>query len=350
MKILTILGARPQFIKAASLSRAISKYRSDIDEIIVHTGQHYDSNMSDVFFDELEIPRPHVNLAVGGGSHGENTGRMLEKLEALAIQTKPDWCIVYGDTDSTLAGGLAAVKLHIPIAHAEAGLRSFNRKMPEEINRVLTDNISALLWCPTETACRNLAKEGIPADRIQVTGDLMLDTARYYADRARPPTAFARRDKREFALCTIHRAENTDNPNNLAGILSGLGRAPLEIILPIHPRTRKRVAEWGLEWPKNVHIIDPVGYLEMVWLEANCAFIVTDSGGVQKEAFFHGKACITLREETEWVELVEHGWNSLSGTNGDRIAELLNSVSVPASMPSLYGNGDAGRKMARSLT
>lgn len=352
MKLLTVLGARPQFIKAAALSRAFKSYRPDIEEILVHTGQHYDKNMSGVFFDELQIPRPDYNLGVGGGSHGQNTGRMLEKLEALAQEVNPDWVVVFGDTDSTLAGALTAAKLHIPVAHAEAGLRSFNRRMPEEINRVLTDHVSDILWCPTQTAQENLEREGIKGDRVQVPGDLMYDTALFYKEQARKPAELDQISLTDgkFALCTIHRAENVDSPGKLAAIFEGLAESPVDIVLPLHPRTRKRIAESLPGIPDRVHMIDPVGYLEMVWLEMHCEFVATDSGGVQKEAYFHGKPCITLREETEWVELVEHGWNCLAGTDSEKIARLLNSIQTPEQFPPLYGKGDSGKRMAESLS
>lgn len=351
MKIMTVIGARPQFVKAAALSRAFDEHRPDICEVLVHTGQHYDTNMSQVFFDELQIPRPQYNLGIGGGTHGQNTGRMLESLEALAMDISPDWVVVFGDTDSTLAGALVAAKLHIPIAHVEAGLRSFNRRMPEEINRVLTDHISDLLFAPSEASRSNLLQEGVDADKIDVFGDVMYDVALYYTDRARRPDWFTKSNLEEnaFALCTIHRAENTDQIDSLRGILGGLASSPVPVVLPLHPRTRGRVADAGLEWPENVWVTDPVGYLEMVWLESHCSFVLTDSGGVQKEAYFHGKPCITLREETEWVELVERGWNRLAGSDASRIAECLNSITLPEHAPELYGQGDAAVRMAKAI-
>jgi len=345
------MGARPQFIKAAALSRSLVSERPDVEEVIVHTGQHYDLNMSDIFFKELDIPRPAFNLGVGGGTHGQNTGRMLEKIEALAMEVKPDWVVVFGDTDSTLAGALVAAKLQIPIAHVEAGLRSFNRHMPEEINRVLTDHVSELLFAPTEAARANLLHEGIDASKIHVFGDVMYDVALYYRQRARQPAWFegSNLEEEAFALCTVHRAENTDSMEKLRGILDGLASSPLAVVLPLHPRTRKSVTDVGLVWPSNIRIVDPVGYLEMVWLERHCRFVITDSGGIQKEAFFYGKPCITLREETEWVELVEHGWNRLAGSSAAKISELVNSVAAPPSAPELYGRGDAALRMVREI-
>jgi len=317
MKIFTVIGARPQFIKAAVVSRALAQHRPDVREVLVHTGQHYDANMSDVFFEELNIPHPDHNLGVGGGTHGQNTGRMLEKLEALMQTEKPDWVLVYGDTDSTLAGALAAAKLHIPVAHVEAGLRSFNRRMPEEINRVLTDHIATLLFAPTELARTNLRNEGIAEEKIHVVGDVMYDAALFYKPRARKPVWFDALGipVNEYVLCTIHRAENTDDQGRMQGILKGLEAAGVPVILPLHPRTRNKLAQMNLQLPSNIHAVEPVGYLEMVWLEANCKVVATDSGGVQKEAYFHGKPCVTLRDETEWVELVDIGVNMLVGTS-----------------------------------
>lgn len=353
MKVMTIIGARPQFIKAAVVSRALSEHRPDVEEIIVHTGQHYDANMSDVFFDELDIPKPHYNLAVGGGTHGENTGRMIEKLESLMIELEPEWVLVYGDTDSTLAGALAASKLHIPVAHVEAGLRSFNRRMPEEVNRVLTDHVADILFAPTEIGRRNLLNEGITEDKIKLVGDVMYDASLYYKDRARRPMlpSGLHVEGDDYVLCTIHRAENTDDPTRLRDIFQGLADSSETIILPMHPRTRNKVADQGIEIPFNVWVIDPVGYLEMVWLESHCKCVATDSGGVQKEAYFFGKPCVTLRDETEWVELVEFGVNRLAGADAERISELLLETTAEVSMPEgLYGHGDTGRSISIELS
>lgn len=350
MKLLTVIGARPQFIKAAVVSRALAVHHPNVREILVHTGQHYDANMSDVFFEELDIPKPDHHLGIGGGSHGRNTGRMLEALDDLMARERPDWVLVYGDTDSTLAGALAAAKLHIPVAHIEAGLRSFNRRMPEEINRVLTDHVADLLFAPTELARSNLRHEGIPEAKIHVVGDVMYDAALYYKGRARKPQWFDALGVESFALCTIHRAENTDDPLRLRGILDGLARAGTAIVLPLHPRTRKQMAEFGLDLPRNVLVVDPVGYLEMVWLEKNSRVVITDSGGVQKEAYFHGKPCVTLRDETEWVELVEEGANVLVGADADRIAAMVSSATNRREENvGLYGDGDSARGILGKL-
>lgn len=353
MKVVTVVGARPQFIKAAVVSRAFAAHRQDVQEVLVHTGQHYDANMSDVFFDELDIPRPTYHLGIGGGSHGQNTGRMIEHIEALLLSEKPDWVLVYGDTDSTLAAALAASKLHIPVAHVEAGLRSYNRRMPEEINRVLTDHLASLLLVPGERASDNLRSEGITGPRVRVAGDVMYDAALYYRGKARRPTAEALDALGDdgFALCTIHRAENTDDNVRLQGILTGLAELPTTVILPLHPRTRSRMAAAGIHFPGNVKVIDPVGYLEMVWLEANCRIVLTDSGGVQKEAYFHGKPCITLRDETEWVELVEMGANRIVGTSsvaiGQAYEQMLACEISGAVQP--YGKGNAAELVIAAL-
>ena len=349
---MTIIGARPQFIKAAVISRAFSEQRPDVQEVIVHTGQHYDVNMSDVFFDELDIPKPDYNLGIGGGTHGENTGRMIEKLEGLMMKVMPDWVLVYGDTDSTLAGALAASKLHIPVAHVEAGLRSFNRKMPEEINRVLTDHMADLLFAPTKTGHENLINEGISEEKIRLVGDVMYDAALFYKEKARKPILPEELviNGDDFVLCTIHRAENTDDSGRLEKIFAGLGDSGETIILPIHPRTRAKVASIGISMPANICVIEPVGYLEMVWLEANCRLIATDSGGVQKEAYFFQKPCVTMRDETEWLELVESGWNTLVGANPGKIKEELGNAEGVAYAGPLYGTGDSGKKIVAKLT
>lgn len=350
MKLLTVIGARPQFIKAAAVSRVLATQYPAAREVLVHTGQHYDTNMSDVFFDELDIPKPDHHLGVGGGSHGQNTGRMLEKLDALMTQEKPDWVLVYGDTDSTLAGALAAAKLHIPVAHVEAGLRSFNRRMPEEINRVLTDHVADLLFAPTRVAQRNLQNEGVVDSMIHVVGDVMYDAALYYKALARKPAWFDALEIGNFALCTIHRAENTDDPQRMQGILAGLGESRLPVVLPLHPRTRKQLAQFHLSLPDTIRAVDPVGYLEMVWLESHCSQIVTDSGGVQKEAYFHGKPCVTLRDETEWVELVEVGMNVLVGADTDRIqAAMAGTWGLGHDQQGMYGWGDSARRLLSAL-
>jgi UDP-GlcNAc3NAcA epimerase len=351
MKILTVIGARPQFIKAAVVSRAFVEHRPEVREVLVHTGQHYDANMSNVFFDELNIPHPDYNLGIGGGTHGQNTGRMIEKLEELMLSEKPDWVLVYGDTDSTLAGALAAAKLHIPVAHVEAGLRSHNRRMPEEINRVLADHVSTLLFAPTETARQNLRTEGIADAKVQVVGDVMYDAALYYKGRARKPEWFDALNiaLNEFVLCTIHRAENTDDPVRMRGIFEGLEGAGQPVILPLHPRTRNKLQQINLLLPSNIHVVEPVGYLEMVWLEANCNLVATDSGGVQKEAYFHQKPCVTLRDETEWVELVEGGFNTLAGADAGKINCAINKNFKLDFSSLLYGDGQSSKSITETL-
>ena len=351
MKIVTIVGARPQFVKAGVVSRAFSATAS-IRELIVHTGQHYDENMSKIFFDELEIPRPAFNLEIGSGQHGEQTGRMLAAIEAVLVDQRPDWTLVYGDTNSTLAGALAASKLNIPVAHVEAGLRSFNRRMPEEINRVVTDHLSNILFAPTMTAVTNLAREGIAAEQIRQVGDVMYDAALFYASRARNRSGLLQRCEVEpgaYVLTTVHRAENTDDETRLRVICDALSRASakLPVIFPVHPRTRKKLTDSGLAMSNGIRLIDPVGYLDMVTLEMNAKVIATDSGGVQKEAYFYRVPCVTLRDETEWVELIDMGWNRLAPpTDADLIAsELLGAAAPNDSSPSPFGNGDSAEKI-----
>lgn len=350
LKLLTVIGARPQFIKAAAVSRAVAT-RADVIEVILHTGQHYDSNMSDIFFDELAIPHPDHHLGIGGGSHGQMTGRQIEAIEQILLQEKPDVLLVYGDTNSTLAGALAATKLHIPVAHVEAGLRSFNRRMPEEINRVLTDHAADLLFTPTATAMRNLAAEGIATEKCHLVGDVMYDASVFYRDRAREPDWLAALATRpgDFVLATIHRAENTDDPARLSVIMAGLGRTGLPVILPLHPRTRGKLRDYGITPAANLHLVDPVGYLEMIWLEANCRLVATDSGGVQKEAYFFAKPCVTLRDQTEWVELVEAGWNTLVGADPQAISQAIARAGAPAPWQPIYGTGDAAHKILEIL-
>ncbi len=351
MKIVTIIGARPQFIKAATVSRALQSYNS-VNEVIIHTGQHYDANMSQVFFDELDIPHPQYNLGIGGGTHGQNTGRMIEQIEAALLHEQPDWVMVYGDTDSTLAGALAGVKLHIPVAHVEAGLRSFNRNMPEEINRVLTDHAADLLFTPTETGTRNLADEGIAGDKVQQVGDVMYDAVLYYGEIAEQRSRILDVlgiEPKDYFLATIHRAENTDDQTRMKNILAGFANLPQGIILPLHPRTRKQLINFDLALPSNVRAIDPVGYLDMVMLEKNAALIATDSGGVQKEAYFHKVPCVTLRDETEWVELIEVGANCLVSDDVERIASVAQSilkVDESCFMRMFYGNGESSINIA----
>ena len=351
MKVLTVIGARPQFIKAATLSRAFEG-AAGIQEVLVHTGQHYDSNMSGVFFEEMGIPKPAYHLEIGSGTHGKMTGRQLERIEEVLFEEKPDLVLVYGDTNSTLAGALAAAKLHIPVTHVEAGLRSFNREMPEEINRILTDHVSDMLFAPTEVARGNLKNEGIRDEKIHVVGDVMCDAAFYYRDLGRQPTWFAGLglERESYVLCTVHRASNTDDPDTLSSIFDGLQGGGRPVIMPLHPRTKSKINSYDITVPKNVHIVDPVGFLEMVWLEANSERIATDSGGVQKEAFFHGKFCVTLREETEWVELVESGHNVLVGSHSQEIANALSqAVSSGNSFPDIYGDGNAAKKICEII-
>lgn len=355
MHILTIIGARPQFIKAAVLSRYIKNNpQLGVRETIVHTGQHYDQNMSDIFFTEMDIPQPDYNLHIGSGSHGKMTGLMLEKIEELLLELKPDIVLVYGDTNSTLAGALAASKLHIPVAHVEAGLRSFMMTMPEEQNRRLTDHLSTWLFCPTDTAVENLKKEGIistggipSADNKVVckTGDIMYDASLYYRQKSGPLQTPS-----NFILLTIHRAENTDNPVRLKNIVDAVNSlSEKRFVFPVHPRTKKILAEYGLHFGSHVTLIEPVGYLEMLKYEEACTAALTDSGGVQKEAFFFQKPCITMRDTTEWVELVTSGWNTLTGADTKRIVSSIRNIRTPKDYPQLYGDGHTAEKIIEVL-
>jgi UDP-GlcNAc3NAcA epimerase len=353
LKIITIVGARPQFVKAAVVSRALSKV-SDIEELIVHTGQHHDANMSDVFFDEMEIPKPTFNLGIHGLGHGAMTGQMLEGLEAIYRDQKPDRVLVYGDTNSTLAGALAAAKMHIPVAHVEAGLRSFNMKMPEEINRILTDRISDLLFCPTQTAIDNLSKEGYPfaENKVILSGDVMQDAAMYYAQTSAAKSTIIEKLKlRDFVLCTLHRAENTDDLSRLKSIIDSLSEIhnAIPVVLPLHPRTQKIVKEAGFHLPFTV--IDPVGYFDMIEMLKHCSLVMTDSGGLQKEAFFFSKHCITLRDETEWVELVQGGFNKLAGADFSKILLSFDEMRNKKSdfSVNLYGGGKSSEKIVNEL-
>jgi len=349
MKIVTIIGARPQFIKAAALSREIAKH-NNLTEIIVHTGQHFDANMSEIFFKQMEIPKPDYYLNIHSLSHGAMTGQMLEKTEEILLKEKPDWVIVYGDTNSTISGALAAKKLHIKVAHIEAGLRSFNMNMPEEINRILTDRISDILFCPTDTAVSNLKKEGYDniGSKIVKSGDVMQDTAIFYSQKEQKPNI---EFPKEFVLATIHRAENTDNKNRLQNILAALNEISGEIpvILPLHPRTSNIIKKSDYSI-KNLIIIKPVGYLEMLYMLNRCRLVMTDSGGLQKEAFFFKKPCITLRNETEWVELVENKYNSLVGAEKELIIETYNNQKYDLNFQvNLYGNGSASENIVKEL-
>lgn len=355
-RILTVIGARPQFIKAAAVSRRIAQ-TPGLSETLIHTGQHYDANMSDVFFDELDIPKPAHHLGIGGGGHGAMTGRMLEAIEALLQADRPDVLMVYGDTNSTLAGALAAAKLHIPVAHVEAGLRSFNRRMPEEINRILTDHCADFLFTPTTTATRNLLAEGMDRGRIVECGDVMFDAALHFGQRAAATGAGAARfglPPGGYVLATFHRQENTDDPARLAAIVGGLAQvaAELPVVLPLHPRTRARLQASDQDAAlAALTVIDPVGYLDMVGLEKGAAVIATDSGGVQKEAFFHKVPCVTLRDETEWVELVEAGWNRLvTPVDAATIrAAVLLAVGTSGKAVEPYGLGDAAGVICAAL-
>ncbi len=348
MKIITVVGARPQFIKAAAVSRAISTHYADqIVEKIVHTGQHFDDNMSQVFFNDLGIPSPEYQFSISGGHHGAMTGKMLEAVESVLILEKPDWLLVYGDTNSTLAGALAAAKLHIPIAHVEAGLRSFNMRMPEEINRILSDRVASQLFCPTQTAVDNLMAEGI-VEGVHNVGDVMYDVALYYKDRARAESLILERLKvqpQSFALATCHRAENTDDPIRLKAILTALNytASKMPVILPLHPRTRKLIDSCGFqELLAKLILTEPLPYLDMVALEQEASVILTDSGGVQKEAFFYGVPCITMRDETEWVETVQSGWNQLTGASTERIVDAVDQYIRKRPTPAIiqpYGSG-----------
>ena len=357
MKIATIIGARPQFIKAAAVSRAIVKYNQSIQsrqsdkirdhigttisEIVVHTGQHYDGQMSAVFFKELDIPEPHYNLGVGSGSHGRQTGRMLELIEQVLIKEQPDWVLVYGDTNSTLAGALAAAKLHIRVAHIEAGLRSFNRIMPEEVNRVLADHLSDLLLCPSRTAVNNLSSEGITRG-VHIVGDVMADSLTYAVEGATNHSGVLRRYKLvkgKYLLATIHRPENTDHSRRLREIMDALNSLSETVVFPVHPRTLKMIKEINGKFLPHVRLIEPTGYLDMVALEESARMILTDSGGVQKEAYWLRVPCVTLRDETEWIETVQTGWNVLTGPNKERIVQAVGTYTKPDSHPPLYADG-----------
>lgn len=349
MEIVTILGARPQFIKAGTLSRAIASHPT-IQEVIVHTGQHYDTAMSDIFFEQMHIPKPDYFLGIGGKSHGAMTGQMIEKIEEVLLIEKPDWVLVYGDTDSTLAGALAASKLHVKIAHVEAGLRSFNMKMPEEINRIVTDRISTLLFCPTEAAVQNLKNEGFETFTCKVvqSGDVMYEGALFYREYAQKPTLHVKND---FVLCTIHRAENTDDEVRLKSIFDALNEIAKQrqIVLPIHPRTRNALKVQKYQLSPNITLIEPVGYLEMIWLIDHCSLVMTDSGGLQKEAYFFHKPCMTLRDETEWVELVACGANVLVGANKETIVSTFSNFTFNPKVTNLYGDAHASEKILQAL-
>lgn len=344
LKVLTVIGARPQFIKACMLSNAFSS-ESNIQEIIVHTGQHYDENMSNVFLKQLKLPNPHYFLGTGSDTHGKQTAKMLLKLEDIIISEKPDIVLVYGDTNSTLAGSLAASKLHIPIAHVEAGLRSYNKKMPEEINRVLTDHLSTWLFCPSNTAVKNLENEGITQGVYQ-TGDIMYDAVLYYKNVALQKSNILSNLKiapKTYYLATVHRAENTDNPQRLTAILEAFRQINEIVLFPLHPRTKNKIKQWNLEnliSSSNIKIVEPLDYFDMLAVESQAGIILTDSGGVQKEAYMLGVPCITLRDETEWVETVNSGWNHLTGADTEKILEATRTISVPKVHKPLFGDGE----------
>ena len=351
-KIITVVGARPQFIKAATLSRQFQSL--GVHEMMIHTGQHFDANMSEVFFDEMEIAKPAYQLSIHGLTHGAMTGRMIEGIEEILIKEKPDGVMVYGETNSTRAGALAAVKLHIPVIHVEAGLRSFNMEMPEEINRILTDRISSVLFCPTVTAVTNLRHEGfdnLPA-LILKNGDVMQDAAIYYAPKAEQKSTILQRIKfPKFVLATIHRQENIDSSDKLKNIIAGLNEInkQIPVIVPLHPRTRNMLEK--LHIVPDFKIIEPVGYFDMIMLLKNCALVITDSGGIQKEAFFFGKHCITLREQTEWVELIDNGFNILAGSDSLKLKEAFEILLHKKSDFSLdlYGKGQAAERAAKEI-
>ncbi len=351
LKIISIVGARPQFIKAAPVSRAL---RTNHDELLVHSGQHYDYAMSDVFFEQLGIPKPNFNLAVGSGSHARQTGEMMPMLEELFVEQDPDVVLVYGDTNTTLAGGLAAAKLGVPVAHVEAGLRSFNRSMPEEINRVVVDHISDLLLVPTRAGVANLHAEGI-TDGVSLVGDVMLDTARFFAENV---DAAATLDEFEvergqFYFATVHRAGNSDSATLLGQIVDAFSQLDKPVVWAIHPRTLKNLEAFGMldrvEAEENIRVVPPVSYIETVSLLRSSAGLLTDSGGMQKEAYFFGVPCVTLREETEWIETVELGWNRLVGADTVRILRGVAEMSHPAGRPAVYGDGHAAEAIALAL-
>lgn len=348
MKVVSVIGARPQFVKAALLSAELA--RRGIEEVLVHTGQHYDQNMSDVFFEELHIPQPRHNLGVGGGGHGEQTGEMLRRLEPVIENERPDWVLVYGDTNSTLAGALVAAKLHIPVAHVEAGLRSFNKAMPEEINRIVADHVGDLLLVPNKSAADQLASEGITRG-VRVVGDIMVDLAqRVCAELPGVPPILERLQLHAgaYAVATIHRAANTDDAPTFARIIEGLRHVDLPVVFPVHPRTRAIAAANGVGERDNIVPIDPLPYREMVALLSRAAYAFTDSGGLQKEAFVLKVPCVTLREETEWLDTLEDGWNVLAGSDPAKIVSASRRPR-PSVQSTPYGDGHTARHIVDAL-
>jgi UDP-GlcNAc3NAcA epimerase len=358
MKICTIIGARPQFVKAAVISAKIAEMKTDnaIEEVIIHTGQHYDPIMSDIFFTELKIPKEKYNLNVGSGAHGIQTGKMLEGIEAILLEEKPNFVLIYGDTNSTLAGALAAVKLHIPIAHVESGMRSFNRKMPEEINRIVADHTCTLNLCSTQTAVDNLNNEGLQRTAI-LTGDVMYDCAlkfAHLAEKHSDPLSKFNLNSKEYILMTCHRAENSDNKKRMSQIIDAVNALAEDkiVLYPIHPRTKKILKEFNLYFSDKVKIIEPVGYLEMLILEKNASLILTDSGGVQKEAFFFNVPCVTMRDETEWTETVDLGFNIITGADTTNIIDAVSEFNNQGSLSidsSPYGDGNSAEKILTAI-
>ncbi|TMD11350.1 MAG: UDP-N-acetylglucosamine 2-epimerase (non-hydrolyzing) [Chloroflexi bacterium] len=349
MKILTVVGARPQFIKAAPVSRILRQHHT---EFLLHTGQHYDDAMSDLFFRQLAIPAPDLNLEVGSGRHGAQTGAMLPGIELVAIEQRPDWILIYGDTNSTLAGALVGAKLHIRVAHVEAGLRSYDRRMPEEVNRVVADHLSDILLSPTDAAVANLAREGI-TEGVRMVGDVMYDAFAQNLEVARRSHGILAElglERGGYALLTVHRAENVDDLERLRTILQGVSEAGIKVVFPVHPRTRDAFGSAGAKPGPNVMLIDPVGYLEMLVLEENAETIVTDSGGVQKEAYFAGRPCITLRDTTEWNETVAAGWNVLVRIDSNAIASAIREFRPKGERPNLFGDGHAAERVVDALS
>ena len=346
MKIVTVIGARPQFIKASLMS--LNFLKKNINEVIVHTGQHFDTNMSEIFFDEMQIPKPKYNLNIQSLTHGAMTGRQIEEIEKILFEEKPDWLLVYGDTNSTLSGALAAAKMNIKIAHVESGLRSFNRSMPEEINRLLTDHLSDILFVPSLNAENNLISEGISKEKIQNVGDIMYETSIFFSKHANKKSKILKKlklKKKEYILSTIHRQENTDSKERLHDIFAGLSYSKLPVFIPIHPRTMKKVKDYNLVIEKNINFIPPLGYLDMILLQKNASLIATDSGGIQKEAYFYNVPCLTLRDETEWIELVESGANFLCGSNVSKIKSYINRKFKEIKHDNFYGDGKTSSKI-----